>query len=194
MAAMAAATTTVPGSAQAPRAFGEARALTVEQLRGAPIRYPRPSRLDLPLRAPGARAARALQMMGLSSVGALLEHLPRDRREARAIADLELQEGATIIAEVRAIAARPVRRRGMRPLVEAKVADATGSVRATFFNQPWLAERYPPGTRLILHGKLGRRGDFAVQSHAPTRLAAAGEEAVAHYPVSEGITSTQLLA
>ena len=26
-------------------------------------------------------------------------------------------------------------------------------MKATFFNQPWLARKYPPGTRLVLHGK-----------------------------------------
>ena len=34
---------------------------------------------------------------------------------------------------------RPVRRRGMKPLVEATVTDGTGVMKATFFNQPWLA-------------------------------------------------------
>ena len=89
--------------------------------------------------------------------GALLEHLPRDRREARTVAELQAGEQATVAVEVRSIAARPVRRRGMRPLVEAVVFDATGAMRATFFNQPWLVQRYPPGTRLVLHGKT-RRG------------------------------------
>ena len=28
---------------------------------------------------------------------------------------------------------------------------------ATFFNQPWLARKYPPGTRLLLQGKLDYR-------------------------------------
>jgi ATP-dependent DNA helicase RecG len=43
---------------------------------------------------------------------------------------------ATVVAEVRSISSRPVRRRGMKPLVEATVADATGVMKATFFNQP----------------------------------------------------------
>src|SRR5579875_529421 len=103
------------------------------------------------------------------------------------LAELRPGESATVIVEVRAIAARPVRRHGMRPLVEAIVADGSGRLRATFFNQPWLVQRYPAGTRLLLHGRLGRRGDFAVQSHARTSLAAADEHALAHYPVTEGI-------
>ena len=54
----------------------------------------------------------------------------------------------------------------MRPLVEAAVFDATGSMRATFFNQPWLVQRYQPGTRLVLHGKATRAAAFSVSHHA----------------------------
>ena len=77
-------------------------------------------------------------------------------------------ERATVVVEVRSIASRSVRRRGMRPLVEATVADETGSMKATFFNQPWLVGRYPPGTRLVLHGKFEARNRFGVQAHAAT--------------------------
>ena len=54
------------------------------------------------------------------------------------------------------------------PAGRGHVADATGTLRVTFFNQPWLADRYPPGTRLMLHGKADGRGRFTVQGHAPT--------------------------
>ena len=56
----------------------------------------------------------------------------------------------------------------MRPLVEATVADASGPMKATFFNQPWLERKYRPGTRLMLHGKYEARNRFRVQQHAPT--------------------------
>jgi len=94
------------------------------------------------------------------------------------------------------IASRPVRRRGMRPLVEATVSDQTGTMQATFFNQPWLVSRYPPGTRLMLHGKYESRNRFRVQGHAITAEAAAGasDQAVGHYPATEGLSSTQILA
>ena len=124
--------------------------------------------------------------------------------------------------QVRAITSRPVRRRGMRPLVEAIVYDASGKMRATFFNQPWLVQRYPPGTHLLLHGKVDARGGFRVSHHAlgaqqalPASAAAPEDgrfdgrpgasgaadatpqqpqaSAVAHYPASEGVTSTQIL-
>ncbi len=158
------------------------------------MRYPRPSVLALPLNVQGRKAAQAAQSLGLGTVGDLLEHLPRDRREARTVAELQPGESATVVVEVRSIASRPVRRRGMRPLVEAMVADATGPMKATFFNQPWLVQRYPPGTRLVLHGKFEGRNRFRVQGHARTAEAVAGAGSVAHYPASEGLSSTQILA
>ena len=82
------------------------------------------------------------------------------------MAALKTGEQATVAVQVRTIGARAVRRRGMKPLVEATVFDATGSMRATFFNQPWLAQRYEPGTRLVLHGKTTERGTFNVAHHA----------------------------
>jgi ATP-dependent DNA helicase RecG len=33
----------------------------------------------------------------------------------------------------------------MKPLVEATVMDATGVMKVTFFNQPWLERQYRPG-------------------------------------------------
>jgi len=231
-----------------PRAFASREGLTAEELAAAPVRWPRPSRLEDPLDVPSGqkKLAEGLQALGLTSVGALLEHLPRDSRDARTIKGLKAGEGATVAVQVRTIAARPVRRRGMKPLVEATVFDETGTMRATFFNQPWLAQRYRPGTRLVLHGKTTDRGTFNVAHHAvgqdldarsttgstpgsvprstpgPTPHSTPGPTAgstpisrqtpdrgdhppskgtpdapppgeIAHYPASEGVSSTQIL-
>jgi len=183
------------------RAFADADPLARSEMLSAPVRWPHPSRLAEPLRTPNAKAGDGLKALGLHTVGELLEHLPRDSREARTVAELRVGEQATVAVEVRSIAARAVRRRRMRPLVEAWVADTTGGMRAVFFNQPWLVERYPPGTRLVLHGKAGERGSFGVTHHAvgsevgvaQSEDAPAAGGVVAHYPAAEGISSTQLL-
>jgi ATP-dependent DNA helicase RecG len=195
------------------RAFASTRGLSREELIEAPVRWPRPSRLELALEPPAKKMAAGMSTLGLHTIGQLLEHLPSDSREARTVSALRPGEQATVAVEVRRIAARPVRRRGMRPLVEAAVFDATGTMRATFFNQPWLVDRYPPGTRLLLHGKADARGGFSVAHHAlsgeigatPVAAATPGAgsgtppgragpgDAVAHYPAADGITSTQIL-
>ena len=156
------------------------------------VAYPRPSRLAAPLHAPYEKAQQALERLDLHTVGDLLEHLPRDRSEGRTIATLVPGEPATVVVEVRSIRSRSVRKRGMRPLVEATVADETGPMKVAFFNQPWLEKKYRPGTRLVLHGKYRGRNSFSVQRHAPTSEEMAGGGDVAHYPATEGIDSTQI--
>ena len=119
--------------------------------RDIPVHWPRPSRLEQALEVPGGpKAAAAAEALGLHTVRDLLFHLPRDTGEARTVATLAEDETATVLVEVRSIRSRPVRRRGMKPLVVATVADATGVMEATFFNQPWLERHYRPGTRLML--------------------------------------------
>ncbi|MEA2389983.1 MAG: ATP-dependent helicase RecG, partial [Solirubrobacteraceae bacterium] len=180
--------------ARLPTRFAAAEPLERGRLDAAPARFPRPSALEARVELDNPKAAEGAAALGLGTVGDLLEHLPRDRREARTVDALQRGETATVVVEVRSIASRPVRRRGMRPLVEATVADGSGPMKVTFFNQPWLVGRYPPGTRLVLHGKYEGRNRFRVSDHAPTAEATGGSGAVAHYPAAEGISSTQIHA
>ena len=176
-----------------PTHFASAEVLSDDELRAAPVRWPRPSKLAQELDAKaGQKAADALETLGLLTVGDLIAHLPRGGGESRTVAALQPDETATVVVEVKSIRSRAVRRRGMRPLVEATVADHTGVMMVTFFNQPWLERRYPPGTRLILAGKYEARNRFRVSSHAETTAAAGGEEGVATYRATEGISSLQL--
>ncbi len=168
--------------------------LTAADLRDAPVRYPRPSRLALALAWTVPTVAEAAAQLGLHTVGDLLDHLPRDSGEGRTIEELAVDEVATVVVEVRKVSSRPVRRRGMKPLVETIVVDATGAMQATFFNQPWLANQYTPGVRLVLAGKYQGSGRFRVNSHAVTDQLVATGASVAQYPATKGITSTQILA
>jgi ATP-dependent DNA helicase RecG len=184
-----------------PLAFAEPRELSAEDLLASPARLPRPSRLLEPLIIKNPTAQGAAESLGLETVGDLLDHLPRATGEARTIGELSVDETATVLVEVKSITSRPVRRRGMKPLVEATVSDGTGIMKATFFNQPWLSAQYPPGTRLMLSGKYQGGGRFRVNAHAKTdAVAAIGAEAgsgggsASQYPATKGISSTQILA
>ena len=178
-----------------PLAFASSAPLGDDELRAEEgPRLPRPSRLAVPLELKPAPAAKGAERLGLDTVGDLLEHLPRDRSEARTIAELGMDEVATVAVEVRSITSRPVRRRGMKPLVEATVADQTGIMKVTFFNQPWLERRYRPGTRLMLQGKYQGRNRFRVQFHAETGELVGATGDVATYPATEGLSTTQIAA
>ena len=69
------------------------------------------------------RAAAAAEALGLETVGALLEHLPRDtRRGAHGRRAPARRDGDGRSSRCARSRSRPVRRRGMKPLVEATVA------------------------------------------------------------------------
>ncbi len=129
----------------------------------APVRWPRPSNLALPLtvlHGIGPRFAAAARDAGLETLGDLLLHVPhsyRDRSEVVPLADLEIGEAATVQVEVETVRLRRPRGRGLT-IVEATVSDDSGSTKASWFNQPWLVEKLAAGTEMLLVGTSDRRG------------------------------------
>jgi ATP-dependent DNA helicase RecG len=142
------------------------------------------------------RAREAAAALGIETLGDLLEHLPhahRDRRETRTLADLRLGQEATVAAVVRGVSVRRMRD-GRRKRVEARVADATGTVVAVWWGRPWVARQLSVGSTVLLHGRLRRRGELWVDDH---ELAGAGAGVhtlglVPVYPAGQGITPERL--
>jgi ATP-dependent DNA helicase RecG len=162
-----------------------------------PLRsVPRPSLLDAELDVRPKRAALAAEALGLETVGALLEYLPRehqDRREASEIASLPVGEDATVIAEVRRISSR--RARGRLTIQTATVVDQSGPMKAVWFNQPWLADKLPAGTRVVLHGRYnGPSRGFAVKEHevAPDATSAHSAGVVPVYRATEHLAASKI--
>jgi ATP-dependent DNA helicase RecG len=113
----------------------------------------------------GPALRRKLGRLGIATVGDLLAHRPRryeSAAEERTVASLFGEEEAVLeVVVVRRVSGR---RRGRLHILTAHVADGTGDLRATWFNQPWLEAQLTPGTRLRLRGKRNRFG-FQVSSY-----------------------------
>jgi ATP-dependent DNA helicase RecG len=144
------------------RAFGGASELTKAQLRDAPVHWPRPSVLDVSLAAlegVGPKLSEAAAEAGLGNIGDLLFRFPRDHlnREVVDVASLEPGKRGTVLVEVLGSAPRPFRR-GKLTFVGVKVGDESGSFKATWFNQPWVAAKLEPGVSILMTGSLGKRG------------------------------------
>jgi ATP-dependent DNA helicase RecG len=144
----------------------------------------RPERLELGLDSlPGVAATtqRKLAKLGLEKVRDVLEHAPFRFVEPTTIADLfgDTDEVA-INVEVLSVSKRRARK---LTIVEARVRDRTGQLRATWFNQPWVADQLKAGSQVRLVGTM-RRGRFAVRSH---ELNPAPAPRVPVYPASEEI-------
>ncbi len=178
------------------RAFGGGRELSRADLLGAPVHWPRPSVLDAGLQAlpgVGPKSAAAAAQAGIRTIGDLLFRLPRRHREMqlRKLADLADGESGTVLVTVLGSKPRPFRK-GRLTFVGVKVGDETGHVRATWFNQPWVASKLEPGVELLLTGKRTSRGlavsewELAAAAGDPGRESENGGEAPARRTPSPG--------
>jgi ATP-dependent DNA helicase RecG len=179
------------------RSFAGERELTAADLRDAPVHWPRPSVLAASIQAldgVGPKTAEAAAEAGMRTVGDVLRRLPirhRDR-QIRQLESLEQGDTGTVLVEVLGSKPRPFRKRRLT-IVGVKVGDESGHVRATWFNQPWVADKLDPGTVLLLTGKLNPRG-FAVSEW---ELLAAGDEPeggsfVPVHPATEGLRAQKI--
>ncbi len=142
------------------------------------------------LRGIGPKSADALEdAFGVTTVLDLLTHYPRryvDRTNQLRIADLRVGESAMVVATVRRISSRRTRGRPSRTLVTADVADDSGFLKVTFFNQGWRERQLPPGTQCVLFGKVDEyRGRLQMTNPVVDLIGDRTGRIIAIYPQSE---------
>jgi ATP-dependent DNA helicase RecG len=150
------------GGAVAVRGFAGSGEPTRAELRAAPVHWPRPSVLEVGIEAldgVGPKLAEAAAEAGIETVWDLLLRFPHRHRsrQLRPLGSLRTGETGTVLVEVLGPKPRPFRKRRLT-IVGVKVGDESGTVRATWFNQPWVAEKLEPGAELLLTGKLTGKG------------------------------------
>jgi ATP-dependent DNA helicase RecG len=103
----------------------------------------------------GPQRARLLKNLGVNTAEDLLRHYPRDwqdRRSLAKIAELRPGEPALVSGRVKARSTFTVRR-GLR-ITKVILDDGTGQIAATWFNQPYLKDRFQDGQRVLAFGKV----------------------------------------
>ena len=146
----------------------------------------------------GPKSAKTLERLGLETLGDLLWYLPRryiDYSELKTINHLWYGEEVTVLATVEEIQVRPARG-GQMKLVEAVVGDGTGTLRVTWFNQPWIANQLHPGEALALSGRidqyLGRLTLNSPEWEPLERQQLHTSRIVPVYPLTAGVTARWL--
>lgn len=130
-----------------------------------PARQARPSAaaesrtgLDSPITAlqgVGPRQAKRLERLGISVIRDMLYSFPRrhdDYSQLKPINRLDYGEEVTIIAQVWDAGVRQTR--GGGSIFKATLSDGTGSIEATWFNQPFLADKIKAGQQIVLSGRV----------------------------------------
>jgi ATP-dependent DNA helicase RecG len=138
-----------------------------------------------------------LQRLGIETVQDLLYHFPHrydDYSTLKPINRLEYGEETTIIGTI--WETRTQQTRGGSTIVTSVIADASGTIEAVWFNQPYLVRQLRAGRRIVLSGKIDEYlGRLRLQSPAWEPL----EKELIHtgrlvpiYPLTRGITARWL--
>jgi ATP-dependent DNA helicase RecG len=135
--------------------------------------------------------------LGIETVAQLLHHYPRryiDRSAVETIGTLRIGEHATVIARVRKVARRQTRRR--QAMVTVTLADGTGFLELTFFNQPWAANLYREGSEVAVSGVAQLYRGRLQLANQEVEVLGAGDQDLVHtgritpvHPATEGISS-----
>lgn len=116
----------------------------------------------------GPTIAKQLNKLGLATIYDLLYHFPRryeDFSHLLKINDLKIGERATIRGKIQLINTRRSRQRRLT-ITEALIKDATGSIKAVWFNQPYLTKIIKAGDEVMIAGTL-TAGSYGLQLEQP---------------------------
>jgi ATP-dependent DNA helicase RecG len=108
------------------------------------------------LQGVGPSNAASLERLGLHTLGDMLYNYPRrydDYSQLKPIKNLFYGEQVTVIGTIQSVHTRPIRG-GKASIVEVIISDGTGGLRLSFFNQPWMVNRYKPGDALSVSGRI----------------------------------------
>jgi ATP-dependent DNA helicase RecG len=108
------------------------------------------------LQGVGPKNAESLEKLGLHTLGDMLYYFPRryeDYSQLKPIQSLMFNDVVTVLGTIQSVHTRPIRG-GKATIIEVIISDGTGSLRLSFFNQPWLANRMKEGEMISVSGKI----------------------------------------
>ena len=149
------------------------------------------------LKGVGPKRSEILGRLGIHTIHDMLHYFPRDykdRTRIQKISEAKIGAEITIQGKVLAIQSRMARNR--KYILEVFVSDETGTIAATWFNQPFLMNKFHVGDNLFLHGKVGAykylqllSPEYEVIQDGETTIKEGGIIPV--YPLTERISQTQ---
>jgi ATP-dependent DNA helicase RecG len=104
----------------------------------------------------GPRHGQTLARLGLHTLGDLMYYFPRrydDYSQLKTISRLAHGEETTVIGTLEFVTSRTLRS-GRAQVVEALISDGSGTLRLTWFNQPWIIKKLHTGMQVVLSGKV----------------------------------------
>jgi ATP-dependent DNA helicase RecG len=108
------------------------------------------------LQGVGPKTSADLMKIGMKTLGDMLYYFPRryeDYSLLKPIQSLMYNDVVTVLGTIQSVHNRPIRG-GKNSLIEVVISDGTGALRISFFNQPWLMNRFKEGEAISVSGKI----------------------------------------
>ena len=151
----------------------------------------------LDIKGVGPKTAEKLLKLGAQTILDLLYLYPRrydDYTLMKPISKLQSGEQVTIIGTIWQTRAK--RTSGNKVIVQTVISDGTGSIQATWFNQPWIVKQLPAGMQIVVSGKVDQflgRLVFNSPEWEPLELEPLRTRRVVPiYPLTEGLGARKM--
>jgi ATP-dependent DNA helicase RecG len=108
------------------------------------------------LQGVGPKTSADLMKIGMKTLGDMLYYFPRryeDYSLLKPIQSLMYNDVVTVLGTIQSVHNRPYGG-GSKSLIEVIISDGTGALRISFFNQPWLMNRFKQGEAISVSGKI----------------------------------------
>lgn len=147
----------------------------------------------------GPARVKAYQKLGINTVSDLIYHFPRayeNRGDIKLLSDCVSGDKAALEMVVGTVPKKTMIRRGMT-LLKFTAFDESGSCEITFYNQNYLADKFPLGATFRFYGQVERVGKRYKMNTPAYEMIIEGEELkplVPVYPLTEGISKNRIAA
>lgn len=147
----------------------------------------------------GPARAKAYEKMGISTVSDLLYHFPRayeNRGDVKQLLECVLGDKNSVELVIGTVPKKTMIRRGM-VLLKFTAFDESGTCEITYYNQNYLADKFPLGATFRFYGQVERVGRRYKMNSPSYEMVIEGEELkplVPVYPLTEGISKNRIAA
>lgn len=145
----------------------------------------------------GPAREKAYQRLGIYTVSDLLYHFPRvyeNRGDVKLLSECIPGDKASLMLVIGTVPKKTMIRRGMI-LLKFTAFDESGTCEITFYNQNYLADKFPLGATFRFYGQVEKVGRRYKMNTPAYEMVIEGEELmplVPVYPLTEGITKNRI--
>ena len=147
----------------------------------------------------GPARAKAYEKLGISVVSDLIYHFPRayeNRGAIKLLSECKPGDKAALVMTVGTVPKKTMIRRGME-LLKFTAFDESGTCEITYYNQNYLADKFPLGATFRFYGQVERVGKRYKMGSPAYEMIIEGEDLkplVPVYPLTEGISKNRMAA